>query len=278
MSPVVDHAPAATAPAAGAPPSLLHAKPSAALSFRGRIYDSVLDTIGATPLVRIDRFAEAQGIVGTHLLAKLEFFNPLSSVKDRLGAALVHAAEQDGRLAPGATIIEPTSGNTGIGLAFVAAAKGYRLILCMPDNASLERRKIIQYLGAEIVLTPDAERMSGAIRRAAELSAQIPESVVLQQFENPANPAIHVTTTAEEIWRDSGGAVDVFVAGVGTGGTITGVGQVLKQYKPQAQVVAVEPSHSATLSGGKAGPHKIQGIGSGHLSTFLDRGVIDEIV
>jgi cysteine synthase A len=245
-------------------------------SFRGRVYDSILDTIGATPLVRFERLATEEG-VRARLVGKLEFFNPLASVKDRLGAALIEAAEREGRLKPGSVIIEPTSGNTGIGLAFVAAAKGYALILCMPESMSIERRKMVQHLGARIELTPAAERMSGAIRRANELQAQIPGAVVLQQFENPANPAAHRATTAEEIWRDSDGQVDAFVAGVGTGGTITGVGQVLKRYNPAVQIVAVEPEGSATLSGGKAGPHAIQGIGSGHLSTFLDRSLIDEI-
>lgn len=243
---------------------------------RGRIYDSILDTIGATPLVRLDRLAAEAG-VAARIVAKLEFFNPLASVKDRLGAALVAAAEREGRLVPGATIIEPTSGNTGIGLAFVAAAKGYRLVLVMPDNASIERRRMVEFLGARVELTPDAERMSGAIRRAHELNARIPGSVVLQQFENPANPAIHRETTAEEIWGDTQGVVDAFVAGVGTGGTITGVAGVLKQRNRAVHVVAVEPARSAVLSGGKPGPHKIQGIGSGHLSTFLDRQLIDEV-
>lgn len=249
---------------------------AAATASRGRIYDSILDTVGATPLVRFDRLAAEAG-VAARIVGKLEFFNPLASVKDRLGAALIDAAEREGRLVPGATIIEPTSGNTGIGLAFVAAAKGYTLILVMPDNASIERRKMVEYLGARVELTPDAERMSGAIRRAKELNASIPGSVVLQQFENPANPAIHRATTAEEIWADTHGEVDAFVAGVGTGGTITGVGRVLKQRRPGVHIVAVEPASSAVLSGGKPGPHAIQGIGSGHLSTFLDRGVIDEI-
>ncbi len=251
--------------------------PPSVPQFRGRIYDSILDTVGATPLVRFDRLAAAHG-VAARIVGKLEFFNPLASVKDRLGLALIEDAERAGRIAPGRSVlIEPTSGNTGIGLAFVAAAKGYELILCMPESMSLERRRMVQYLGARIELTAAAERMSGAIRRAQELNARIPGSVVLQQFENPANPAAHRRTTAEEIWRDSGGEVDAFVAGVGTGGTLTGVGSVLKRYKPDVRVVAVEPAGSATLSGGKAGPHEIQGIGSGHLSTFLDRGLIDEI-
>lgn len=247
-------------------------------TFRGRIYGNILETIGATPLVRFDRLA-AEYRVSARIVGKLEFFNPLASVKDRLGAALIDAAERDGRIRAGETVlIEPTSGNTGIGLAFVAAAKGYELILCMPASMSIERRRMVQFLGARIELTPAAERMSGAIRRAKELNAQIPGSVVLQQFENPANPAAHRVTTAEEIWRDSHGEVDIFVAGVGTGGTLTGVSQVLKRYNPAIQVVAVEPAGSATLSGGKAGHHEIQGIGSGHLSTFLDRSLIDEIV
>ncbi|MFT4197321.1 MAG: cysteine synthase A [Pseudoxanthomonas sp.] len=241
------------------------------------MYASILDTVGATPLVRFDRIAAAHG-VRARIVGKLEFFNPLASVKDRLGLALIEDAERSGRIAPGRSVlIEPTSGNTGIGLAFVAAAKGYELILCMPESMSVERRKMVQYLGARIELTPAAERMSGAIRRARELNAQIPGSVLLQQFENPANPAAHRATTAEEIWRDSGGEVDVFVAGVGTGGTLTGVGSVLKRYRPEVKVVAVEPAGSATLSGGKAGHHEIQGIGSGHLSSFLDRSLIDEI-
>ncbi|MCD9033299.1 cysteine synthase A [Luteimonas sp. Y-2-2-4F] len=244
--------------------------------FRGKIYDSIIDTVGATPLVRLDRLAAHHGVTA-RLVGKLEFFNPLASVKDRLGVALVEAAERDGRLRPGATIIEPTSGNTGIGLAFVAAAKGYRLILCMPESMSIERRRMVEHLGASVELTPAAQRMSGAIARARELNARVPGSVILQQFENPANPAAHRASTAEEIWHDTGGGVDIFVAGVGTGGTITGVGSVLKQRNPAVRVVAVEPAGSATLSGGKAGPHEIQGIGSGHLSTFLDRGLLDEI-
>lgn len=244
--------------------------------FRGRIYDSILDTIGSTPLVRLDKIAAANG-VGARIVGKMEFFNPLASVKDRLGAALIEAAERDGRLKPDTVLIEPTSGNTGIGLAFVAAAKGYRLILCMPESMSIERRKMVQYLGARIELTPADERMSGAIRRAHELAEEIPGAIVLQQFENPANPAIHRATTAEEIWHDSRGLVDIFVAGAGTGGTITGVGIALKRYKPKVQIVAVDPAGSAVLSGGAPGSHQIQGIGSAHLSTFLDRTVIDEI-
>tara|TARA_Y100001951_G_scaffold105372_1_gene122589 strand:+ start:2389 stop:3336 length:948 start_codon:yes stop_codon:yes gene_type:complete len=246
-------------------------------TFRGRIYENIIDTIGATPLVRFNRFAAEAG-VPAQLLGKLEFFNPLSSVKDRLGLALINDAEQSGRLRPGATIIEPTSGNTGIALAFIAAARGYQLILCMPESMSEERRKMLRFLGARLELTPASQSMSGAIARAEELSREIPNSLVLQQFENPANPAIHRVTTAEEIWNDTAGEVDIVVSGIGTGGTITGVGQVLKGYKPSVRIVGVEPSGSAVLSGGKPGPHKIQGIGSGFLSKILDLKVIDEII
>ncbi|WP_263147381.1 cysteine synthase A [Pseudomonas sp. RIT-PI-AD] len=246
-------------------------------SFRGRVYDSIIDTIGATPLVRFSRFAAAEG-VPAHLLGKLEFFNPLSSVKDRLGLALVDDAERSGRLRPGSVIIEPTSGNTGIALAFIAAARGYQLILCMPESMSEERRKMLRFLGARLELTPGDKGMGGAIARADELQKEIPGSIVLQQFENPANPAIHKVTTAEEIWRDTAGEVDILVAGIGTGGTITGVGEVLKRYKPSVQVIGVEPAGSAVLSGGKPGPHKIQGIGSGFLSKILDLTLIDEIL
>lgn len=246
-------------------------------TFRGKVYDSIIDTIGATPLVRFNRFAAELGIP-VQLLGKLEFFNPLSSVKDRLGLALINDAEQSGRIQPGSTIIEPTSGNTGIALAFIAAARGYRLILCMPESMSEERRKMLRFLGAELELTPAGQSMSGAIARAHELQKEIPNSVVLQQFENPANPAIHKITTAEEIWTDTAGEVDIVVAGIGTGGTITGVGEVLKAYKPSIQIIGVEPSGSAVLSGGKPGPHKIQGIGSGFLSKILNLQVIDEIL
>lgn len=246
-------------------------------TFRGKIYENIIDTIGATPLVRFNRFAAEAG-VPAQLLGKLEFFNPLSSVKDRLGLALINDAEQSGRLKPGSTIIEPTSGNTGIALAFIAAARGYQLILCMPESMSEERRKMLRFLGARLELTPASQSMSGAIARAQELSQEIPGSLVLQQFENPANPAIHRVTTAEEIWHDTAGEVDIVVSGIGTGGTITGVGQVLKGYKPSVRIVGVEPSGSAVLSGGKPGPHKIQGIGSGFLSKILDLKVIDEII
>jgi cysteine synthase A len=245
--------------------------------FRGRIYDSVLDTIGATPLVRLSRLAEAHG-VRADLVGKLEFFNPLGSVKDRIGLAMVEAAEREGRITPKTVLVEPTSGNTGIALAFVAAAKGYRLILTMPESMSIERRKMLKMLGAELELTPAAEGMKGAIRRAEELVASLPDAVMLQQFRNVANPAIHRRTTAEEIWRDTGGRVDAVVSGVGTGGTITGVGEVLKARKAGVTMVAVEPEDSPVLSGGRPGPHKIQGIGAGFVPEVLNRGVIDEVV
>ena len=244
---------------------------------RGRIYDSIIDTIGSTPLVRFKRLA-AEHKVKADIVGKLEFFNPLSSVKDRIGLAMIEAAEAAGRLKPGGTIIEPTSGNTGIALAFVAAAKGYRLILTMPESMSIERRKMLLLLGAEIDLTPAAKGMTGAVRRAEELVNEIPGAIILQQFENPANPAIHVATTAEEIWQDTEGKVDFVVSGVGTGGTISGVGKVLKSRKPSVQMVAVEPEDSPVMSGGAPGPHKIQGIGAGFVPAILDRSVIDEIL
>ncbi|KPL52679.1 cysteine synthase [Prosthecomicrobium hirschii] len=243
---------------------------------RGRIYGSITETIGDTPIVRLDRIAKEKG-VGAHLLAKLEFFNPISSVKDRIGVAMIDALEAEGRLAPGATLIEPTSGNTGIALAFVAAARGYRLILVMPETMSIERRKMLKLLGAELVLTEGPKGMKGAIAKAEELLAEIPGSIIPQQFQNPANPAIHRKTTAEEIWNDTAGTVDVFVSGIGTGGTITGVGQVLKARKPSVHVVAVEPTASPVLSGGQPGPHKIQGIGAGFVPGVLDTGVYDEV-
>ena len=244
---------------------------------RGRIYDSIIDTIGSTPLVRFKRLAAEAG-VKADIVGKLEFFNPLSSVKDRIGLAMIEAAEAAGRLKPGGTIIEPTSGNTGIALAFVAAAKGYRLILTMPESMSLERRKMLLLLGAEIDLTPAAKGMTGAVRRAEELTRDIPGAIILQQFENPANPEIHVATTAEEIWQDTGGKVDFVVSGVGTGGTISGVGRVLKSRKPSVQMIAVEPEDSPVMSGGAPGPHKIQGLGAGFIPAILDRSVIDEIL
>lgn len=245
---------------------------------RGRVYGSIVETIGDTPIVRLDKFAKEKGIVA-HLLAKLEFFNPIASVKDRIGVAMIAAMEADGRIRPGeTTLVEPTSGNTGIALAFAAAAKGYRLILTMPETMSIERRKMLALLGAELVLTEGAKGMKGAIARAEELVATIPGAVIPQQFENPANPEIHRRTTAEEIWNDTAGAVDIFVSGIGTGGTITGVGQVLKQRKPGLQVVAVEPEASPVLSGGQPGPHKIQGIGAGFAPKILDTSVYDEVV
>lgn len=244
---------------------------------RGRVYDSIVDTIGATPLVRVRRLSAEAG-AKADLLAKLEFFNPLSSVKDRIGIAMIEAMEQSGRLKPGATIIEPTSGNTGIALAFVAAAKGYRLILVMPESMSLERRKMLKFLGAELELTPAPMGMKGALARAGEMLNEIPNSVMPQQFENPANPDIHRNTTAEEIWADTEGRVDVVISGVGTGGTLTGVGSVLKQRKPSVRMIAVEPEDSPVISGGKAGPHKIQGIGAGFIPGNLDTALVDEVI
>jgi len=244
---------------------------------RGRIYGSITETIGATPLVLLNRLPKAHG-VKADILAKLEFFNPIGSVKDRIGVSMIDALEAQGKLRQGSVLIEPTSGNTGIALAFVAAARGYRLILVMPDSMSIERRKMLALLGAELVLTPASAGMSGAIARAEELARDTPGAIVPQQFRNPANPEIHRRTTAEEIWRDTGGAIDAFVSGVGTGGTITGVGQVLKPRKPSLRVFAVEPENSPVLSGGKPGPHKIQGIGAGFIPDILDRSVIDEVV
>lgn len=245
---------------------------------RGRIYGSITETIGDTPIVRLDRLAEKHG-VKANLLAKLEFFNPISSVKDRIGVAMIEAMEADGRIQAGkTTLVEPTSGNTGIALAFVAAAKGYRLILVMPETMSVERRKMFKILGAELELTEGPKGMKGAIARAQELVDEIPGAVMPQQFENTANPEIHRRTTAEEIWNDTNGDVDVFVSGIGTGGTITGVSQVLKARKPGLHVVAVEPADSPVLSGGNPGPHKIQGIGAGFVPGVLDTSVFDEIV
>lgn len=244
---------------------------------RGRIYGSITETIGDTPIVRLDRLAKAKG-VHANLLAKLEFFNPISSVKDRIGVNMIDALEADGLIKEGTTLIEPTSGNTGIALAFVAAARGYRLILVMPESMSVERRKMLALLGAELELTPAPLGMKGAIAKAEELKASIPNSIIPQQFKNPANPDIHRRTTAEEIWNDLNGQVDIFVSGVGTGGTITGVGQVLKARRPGVHIVAVEPEDSPVLSGGAPGPHKIQGIGAGFVPDILDRSIIDEVL
>lgn len=244
---------------------------------RGRIYDKITDTIGNTPLVRLNRLAEAEGAKGQVLL-KLEFFNPLSSVKDRIGVAMIEAMEADGRLKPGGTIVEPTSGNTGIALAFVAAAKGYRLILCMPESMSLERRKMLLLLGAELELTPAELGMKGALARAEQIVAENPGSVMPQQFDNPANPEIHRRTTAEEIWNDTDGTVDAVISGVGTGGTFTGVGSVLKQRKPSVKMIAVEPEDSPILSGGAPGPHKIQGIGAGFVPGNMTLDLMDEVI
>ncbi|HEV2559574.1 MAG TPA: cysteine synthase A [Microvirga sp.] len=244
---------------------------------RGRIYDSITQTIGDTPLVRLKRLPQERGI-DAEILVKLEFFNPIASVKDRIGVNMIDSMEAAGTIKPGTTLIEPTSGNTGIALAFVAAARGYRLILVMPETMSIERRKMLAFLGAELVLTPGPMGMKGAVAKAEELLGEIPNSIIPQQFKNPANPEIHRLTTAEEIWNDTDGHLDAFVSGVGTGGTITGVGQVIKPRLPSLRVVAVEPEDSPVLSGGQPGPHKIQGIGAGFVPDVLDRSVIDEVM
>ncbi len=248
-----------------------------AAAWRGRVYDSIVDTIGATPLVRLDKLAAEAGVTA-RLLGKCEFFNPLASVKDRIAVSMIEAAERAGRLRPTTVIVEPTSGNTGIGLAFVCAARGYRLILTMPDSMSIERRKMLALLGAELELTPAAEGIKRAIARADEIAASLPDAIILDQFANPANPEVHRRTTAEEIWADTGGEVDIIVSGVGTGGTLTGLGDVLKPRRPGLRMVAVEPTDSAVISGGPPGPHKIQGIGAGMIPENLDTRLIDEIV
>jgi cysteine synthase A len=244
---------------------------------RGKIFDSVLDTVGDTPLVRLPRLTAALKPKG-EVLAKLEFFNPIGSVKDRIGVAMIEYLEAKGLLKPGGMIVEPTSGNTGIALAFVAAAKGYKLTLVMPESMSMERRKMLLILGAKLELTPAERGMAGAVARAREIVDATPGAVMPQQFDNAANPLIHRVSTAEEIWNDTKGAVDAVISGVGTGGTITGVGQVLKARKPSVRMIAVEPESSPVLSGGQPGPHKIQGIGAGFVPSILDRGVIDEVV
>jgi len=240
-----------------------------------RIANNITELVGNTPLVRINRLAAG---VGATIVAKLEFFNPASSVKDRIGLSMIEAAERAGVLTPDRIILEPTSGNTGIGLAFVAAAKGYRCVLVMPDTMSMERRILLRAYGAELVLTPGAEGMRGAIRKAEEMAAADPRYFIPQQFENPANPEIHRRTTAEEIWRDTDGQADILVAGVGTGGTITGVAEVIKARKPSFRAIAVEPDASPVLSGGQPGPHKIQGIGAGFVPAVLNRDIIDEVI
>ena len=243
----------------------------------GRIAKKLTDLIGNTPLLELGNFGREHNALGT-IIAKLEYFNPGGSVKDRIGFSMIEDAEKQGLLNKNSIIIEPTSGNTGIALAFIAAAKGYRLILTMPETMSIERRNLLKALGAELVLTPGPEGMSGAIRKAEALNAEYPNSFVPQQFKNPANPEIHRHTTAEEIWNDTDGNVDIFVSGVGTGGTITGVGEVLKGRNPGVQIVAVEPFDSQVIAGGKPGPHKIQGIGAGFIPDILNTGVIDEII
>ena len=253
------------------------AQPEARRPGRGRVFNSITEAIGDTPIVRLRRLPERHGIKA-QIFAKLEFFNPAASVKDRIGVAMVDAMEAAGVIGPQTVLIEPTSGNTGIALAFVCAARGYRLILVMPDSMSIERRKMLQLLGAELHLTPAAHGMRGAIAKAEELLRQDRNAVMPQQFKHLANPEIHRRTTAEEIWNDTAGAIDVLVAGVGTGGTITGIGQVLKPRKPSLRVIAVEPEDSPILSGGQPGPHKIQGIGAGFIPDILDRSVIDEVV
>ncbi|MFB3149235.1 MAG: cysteine synthase A [Alphaproteobacteria bacterium] len=246
-------------------------------ALKGRIHESILDTIGNTPLVRLAKLSGLDGCKA-ELLGKLEFFNPLGSVKDRIGLAMVEAAEKEGRIGPDTVLIEPTSGNTGLALAFVCAAKGYRLILTMPRSMSEASRKLLLLMGAELEITPTTEGMRGAVRRAEEIESELTDALILQQFENPANPEIHRRTTAEEIWRDCEGDLDMVVGGIGTGGTLTGVGEVLKSRLPKIKVVAVEPEDSPVLSGGLAGPHKIQGIGPGFIPKILNVELIDEVM
>lgn len=243
----------------------------------GKIYQSYTELIGQTPLLEIKNI-EKEKKLEAKIIVKIEAFNPGGSVKDRIALAMIEAAEQSGQLVPGGTIIEPTSGNTGIGLAWVSAVKGYKLVLTMPETMSVERRNLLKALGAELVLTPGSEGMKGAIRKAEELQTQTPGSIILQQFDNPANPAVHIRTTAEEIWQDTEGKIDIFVAGVGTGGTISGTGKGLKKHNPAIRAVAVEPESSSVLSGGQPGPHKIQGIGAGFVPRNFDRDVTDLII
>lgn len=242
-----------------------------------KIAKKLTDLIGNTPLLELERY-NCKHKLEASLIGKLEYFNPGGSVKDRVALSMINDAERKGLLRPGAIIIEPTSGNTGVGLALVAAVRGYTLILTMPETMSLERRNLLKALGAKIVLTPGAEGMKGAIAKAEALKQENPGSIILQQFENPANPAAHIATTGEEIWRDTEGKIDIFVAGVGTGGTVTGVGKALKKHNPNIRIVAVEPASSAVLSGGKAGPHKIQGIGAGFVPAIYDAAVVDEVI